>query len=284
MLKERTSETSTVGQPERTPKMHSSHRVRLLGSALRARGVHLRRLAAAGAMLTCFAVILNVGPFAKAPKMDGLPGNAVPQAARAITEQPVGSALIPRPEIGVSTQPDRSQAVMKAAEATEPIRPWIEPSSISVVEVTTSASQPITPKVGDGEIEAKPPRQDIGAADPPAPPHEDRTNPDLMKKATIVGVWAPNAGTCSARDFRERVLPAVINTDGAWAGETFCIFKNKNQTERGWRVVAECSNPRERWTANVQLTVNGDRLTWTSKRGTQTYTRCATDVLIAEAR
>ena len=264
--------------------MHSSGRVKLLGSALRARGVHLRRLATTGAMLTCIAVILNVGPFAKAPKMDGLPGNVVRQAARTSTEQPVGSALIPRPEIDVSTPPYRLQAVMKATDASEPIRPWMEPSSISAVEVAPSASQPVTPKDEDGEIQAKPQPQDVGAADPASQHHGDRANPELMKRATIVGVWAPNGGTCSARDFRERVLPAVINTDGAWAGETFCVFKNKNQTEKGWRVVAECSNPRERWTANVQLTVNGDRLTWTSKRGTQAYTRCATDVLIAEVR
>ena len=104
-----------------------------------------------------------------------------------------------------------------------------------------------------------------------------------MKKATIVGVWAPDAGTCSARNFRERVLPAVINTDGAWAGETFCLFKNKTQTETGWKVVAECSNPRERWTANVRLTVDGNRLTWTSKRGTQVI-RDARTCWMAEAR
>jgi hypothetical protein len=27
------------------------------------------------------------------------------------------------------------------------------------------------------------------------------------------------------------VLPAVISTDGAWAGETVCTFSNKKQTE-----------------------------------------------------
>src|SRR5262249_32043906 len=32
---------------------------------------HLHKVAAAGAMLTCIAVVLNVGPFAKPPKIDG---------------------------------------------------------------------------------------------------------------------------------------------------------------------------------------------------------------------
>jgi uncharacterized membrane protein len=79
-------------------------------------------------------------------------------------------------------------------------------------------------------------------------------------------------------------LPAVINMDGASAGETFCVFNNQKQIGSSWKVVANCSNAREQWTANVRLTVKGNRLTWSSKRGTQVYTRCATDVVMAEAR
>lgn len=117
-----------------------------------------------------------------------------------------------------------------------------------------------------------------------SPRQPDDAESDPTKNATIVGVWAPNPGTCSARDFREGALPAIISADGAWAGETFCMFSNKKQTETGWRVVAKCSNPKERWTANVRLTVKDNRLTWTSRRGTQAYTRCAPDVLMATAR
>jgi len=234
-------------------------------------------------MLTCVAVILNVGPFA-VPKMDGLLGHAAGDVARAFTEQPVGMALNSGPEFDASNQPDHPQSVVKTTDASEPIGPGMDLASIPVVRVAPVASQPVTLKAGDGEALAKPPQRDLGAVDPATQPHGDQANPDLLKKATVVGVWAPDPGTCSARNFRERVLPAVINTDGASAGETFCLFKNKTQTETGWRVVAECSNPRERWTANVRLTVDGNRLTWTSKRGTQAYTRCATDVLMAEAR
>jgi len=80
------------------------------------------------------------------------------------------------------------------------------------------------------------------------------------------------------------VLPAVISPDGAWAGDTFCVFRKKQQTESGWRVLAECSSPRERWTSNVRLSVSENRLVWTSQRGTETYARCAPDVLMAQAR
>jgi hypothetical protein len=62
------------------------------------------------------------------------------------------------------------------------------------------------------------------------------------------------------------------------------MFTNKKQMETGWTVVAKCSNPRERWTSKLRLTVNDNRLTWTSKRGTQAYTRCAPDVLLAQAK
>jgi hypothetical protein len=236
-------------------------------------------------MLTCVAVILNVGPFAKAPKMDGSLGHVVREATWAFTEQPVVSAAISQPERDVSTQPDRPQSIVQTTDAPETISHGSATISHGMehgMELASMAFQPVTLKIGDGEAPAKPPQQD-GMIDPTTQPHADQANPDLAKKATIVGVWAPDASTCSARNIRERVLPAVINTDGAWAGETLCLFKNKTQTETGWKVVAECANPRERWTANVRLTVDGNRLTWASKRGTQVYTRC-TDLLLAEAR
>jgi hypothetical protein len=108
--------------------------------------------------------------------------------------------------------------------------------------------------------------------------------PAAQSHATIEGVWAPDKSTCSIRSFREGLLATIINMDGAWAGDTFCIFQNRQQTETGWRVVAHCSKPDEHWTTQVSLNVKGDRLTWTSKRGTQAYTRCAPDFLMAEAR
>jgi hypothetical protein len=214
----------------------------LSGFALRGRDVHVRGLAttgAIGAMLTCVGIVLNVGPFA-APKMAGVPGYAVRDIARAFTEQlMLGSTSIPQPEFDVNTH----QSVVKTTDTSESIGRWMELASIPVGAVAPLAPQPVTLKAGDGEVLAKPPQQDLSALDPATQPHGDQANPDLVKKATIVGVWAPDTGTCSARNVRERVLPAVINTDGAWAGETFCLFKNKTQTETGWRVVAECSNP-----------------------------------------
>ena len=99
----------------------------------------------------------------------------------------------------------------------------------------------------------------------------------------IVGIWSPDANACLAQNFRDGLLPTIISANGAWAGETFCTFKNQKQTETGWKVSASCSSGHERWTTIVRLTIKGDRLIWASKRGTQAYTRCAPDFRIAEA-
>ena len=254
--------------------MHSLGIARLLRNAGRPRGAHLHGLAAAGAMLTCVAAVLNVGPFAKAPKFIASPSNVDQKVDRAIPQQPVVSASVHEPEFKARTQPDYRKVAKDSS---------IELASISVAEVAVS-SLPVGLKGEDAELQVKPPQDAPQAIDPATQPHDDRPNPELMKRATAVGVWAPNGATCSAGNFREGILPAVINNDGAWAGETACVFTNRKQTEKGWKVVAKCSDQRERWTANVTLTVNGNRLTWASKRGTQVYTRCATDVLMADAR
>jgi uncharacterized membrane protein/peptidoglycan hydrolase-like protein with peptidoglycan-binding domain len=99
----------------------------------------------------------------------------------------------------------------------------------------------------------------------------------------FVGVWGVDAGACSARLNRNGFLPAVIESEGAWAGETFCAFRNKKRTARGWEVVANCANAQDRWTANVRLTIVGEQLIWTSERGSQSYLRCQPGLGVARA-
>jgi hypothetical protein len=267
--------------------MNSWETVKLFGSTVLPRTIHLHGLAAAGAMLTCIAVALNVGPFAKAPKINLTVENARSEAARLALEPDVTSS-IPEGGLEIRMPIDGLQSAMGVANTPESIiRPQqslSESSSPAVVELASSTSRPTSPKSRSGDMDEKFPPDASGSVDLASLRHPDDANSDLVKNATIVGVWAPNAGTCSARDFREGALPAVISTDGAWAGETFCMFSNKKPTETGWNVVAKCSSPKERWTANVRLTVKDNRLTWTSRRGTQAYTRCAPDVLMAAAR
>jgi hypothetical protein len=203
-------------------------------------------------MLTCIAIVLNLVPSAKTSQMS-LPAPAGGQAAPAVAERSNESTFVAPSEIAAPA-PQLVQPAAAAEDVVAPIRTLAEPSLLSPAEAVPSLTAEFKP---------------------------DRVN---AEKPAIVGVWSPDAGTCSARDFRDGLLPTVINTEGAWAGETFCIFTKRTETEKGWRVVAKCSTPREQWTSQVRLTVNDNRLIWTSQRGTQAYSRCAPDVLMAQAR
>jgi len=101
-------------------------------------------------------------------------------------------------------------------------------------------------------------------------------------RAAYAGIWGPHISACSAQESSVRQLPAVINEDGVWAGETFCAFTKKEQSGNVWTISAKCSNGHRRWTTNVRLTVTRDRLTWTSKRGSQKYERCDRTVEFAD--
>jgi hypothetical protein len=98
----------------------------------------------------------------------------------------------------------------------------------------------------------------------------------------FAGLWAPTANACSPKSNSRELLPAVISHEGAWAGDVSCQFRRLKQAGDVAVVAASCSNGRQRWTANVRLAVERDRLIWSSQRGSQTYVRC--DPRIIEAR
>jgi hypothetical protein len=228
----------------------------------------VQRLAAAGAMLTCAAVVFNVGPFGNSPRVDRPQLSGSPTAS-AMTERPNEAGSLPQSGLDGRVPAHIWQAAEAREELPESVRSLIQPPPFSLAEA--AAAPPLSPP-RSGELD----RHDLAA--------QVRVDHAAAEAPTIVGVWAPDAGTCSARDFQQGVLPTVINAEGAWAGETFCLFTKRTETETGWSVVAKCATGRERWTSNVRLTVSDNRLTWTSKRGTQAYTRCRPDVLMAQAR
>jgi hypothetical protein len=69
-----------------------------------------------------------------------------------------------------------------------------------------------------------------------SPPEREPAGLVAAAHEMIIGIWAPDTSSCSVKGFREGSLPVVINTDGAWAGETFCVFKDQKQTKTEWRV------------------------------------------------
>ena len=242
-----------------------------LGKWIRAfsvRTVHLHAVTTTAAMVTCIAIVLNLGPFARNPKIDSF----VP------SREAVGSAL------QQPNQPPKSR-VEPEDVSSEPIRASIQPPSILPVAVTlATATLGDRPKDETKDLGGKETPQTPGLADTAGQPRANDDTPGSIKSEMIVGIWSPEAGACSVRDFRRGVQLTVISTDGAWAGDTFCMFRRKQQIEAGWRIVADCSNPRESWTSNVRLTVKNNRLMWTSQRGAQLYARCTPDLEMAQAR
>jgi hypothetical protein len=105
---------------------------------------------------------------------------------------------------------------------------------------------------------------------------------EVRASTSFVGQWAPNMQACTSQPSRSGLVPAKINEQGAWAGETTCRFQRKKQIGNAWAMVAACSDQRSRWTANVRLEIRGDRLTWSSQRGSQTYVRCRQGLLYAQ--
>jgi hypothetical protein len=233
------------GLPEQVSDLWSA--AKPMVSTFCLRGAHRRRLVVTAALLTVGVVAMNLGS----------------------TERPDGSAALATPQVGEGMPRQQSQPI-EPAGVSDPIALLIgrlsdaaaEPPVANPEPAEPPVSRPVRPDEIEGEIRMTP------------PPHDLR----MPNRPVIAGVWVPEPGSCSGRNSRERILPAVISTHGARAGDTSCVFKNQKQTERDWRMLASCSNPHENWTTNVRLIVRGDRLIWTSKRGIQTYTRCRPDV------
>jgi hypothetical protein len=102
---------------------------------------------------------------------------------------------------------------------------------------------------------------------PPAPMPAER--------AEYVGTWGPTGAACGVRSRRRGFLPATITPEGARAGRTICSFHDGRRSGNAWVVAADCSDRGRRWSSQVRLLVDGDRLTWTSDKGASSYVRCA---------
>lgn len=108
-----------------------------------------------------------------------------------------------------------------------------------------------------------------------APPEPPRPAAPVLERAAYVGVWGPNAVACGQRQRRRGFLPATITEEGAKAGRTVCRFRNNRRDGSAWTMAADCSERGRRWTSQVRLVVDQDRLTWSSPKGLANYIRCS---------
>jgi len=207
----------------------------------------LSELGAAVAIMICFAVVLGVGEISHI----GKPDTARAHAAIVVSSAPVVSA-------SMAALPPVSERLADA----EPAGPQL------AIQTENASVQP----------------EPAASGEPRGGPFVPATAAEAGAATMPLGVWAPDGSSCSLREFRLGLLPTIINADGAWAGETFCTFSNQKPIDNGWRVVATCSNGTQHWTNEVRLNLKNERLVWSSRRGTQIYTRCSPDFLIAGAR
>lgn len=98
----------------------------------------------------------------------------------------------------------------------------------------------------------------------------------------ISGTWGPRPAACTRRSAAKTGwLPMVISERQARSGDTVCAFRNRMRESYGWRVSANCSAPKRRWTSKVRLAVAGSKLIWASERGKEAYTRCERPIVMS---
>ncbi|CAA2099298.1 hypothetical protein MBUL_00076 [Methylobacterium bullatum] len=193
-----------------------------------------------GALLGYSTVLLTDDPPAR-PEIDTIqtafnePG---PFEDRAVgSRSPRGSA--PWSDVGVGSGPSGRGAAVAA-----PAQPGLRPVALRQ----------------DPEVA---PRTDVvTAASPPIEP------------AAYVGLWGPNESACGRGARRRGYIAARITESGARAGNTVCTFRDGRRIGANWSVSASCSDGGRRWSSQVRLLVDGNRLTWSSAKGDASYVRC----------
>ncbi|ACL55701.1 hypothetical protein [Methylobacterium nodulans] len=208
-------------------------------------------------------------PPAEEPVLSKPYRSSVPQFRRRQSDpwrEPPGRDAATRDAAAARDAPARDAASRDAAAEPAAAQP---PRAIAAPAAEAPAPEPRRPV----RVIPVPPAQPAAAA-PPAP-RPDEDEPEEAPTVTYVGIWGPTAAACSGRRARRLgYLPAVIRDDAARAGKTSCTFRDTKRTGNSWTMAATCRNARQRWTSHVRLSVDGDRLTWSSERGAAVYVRC----------
>lgn len=166
------------------------------------------------------------------------------------------SESVPRRSYQDSDQVDSRAAQNIFGVMPEPLRALV--NNIPSPGPTSSAviPEPTTTKAVPATEAADPPRVDTLAS----PAVAVSRTPDL-ERADFVGLWGPTQAACQAPSRRHGYIQAKISLGGAKAGRTVCNFRESRRSGNAWVMAAECSDRGRRWSSQVRLTVEGDRLT-----------------------
>jgi hypothetical protein len=112
----------------------------------------------------------------------------------------------------------------------------------------------------------------------------EKERSEKAKPESYVGMWAVDGNACPRRMNRGGDLLTFIDERGAWAGEGSCNFKKRRKTGgTEWSVSAICTDGHSRWQSDIRLVVSGDKMNWSSPRGSQKYIRCTEKMDVARA-
>ena len=172
---------------------------------------------------------------------------------RAASAEPASEGADPAPH---RQEPGRIVPAARAASADD-----APPGLVGTANAASEASPAVVPAV-------------LSSASPSSSPFLSPAAKPQGERPDYVGTWGPHALACGAHSRRRGYIPATITEDGAKAGRTLCRFRNGRRDGIAWTVAADCSERGRRWTSQVRLLVDGDRLTWTSGKGPAFYVRC----------
>jgi hypothetical protein len=178
-----------------------------------------------------------------------------PEAASAEDAAP-SAVSIDLPEPAPPLAPEIIMAMLQP-----PAQPSSETGPAPAPEATTDAAPAGPPSSGALEVTVTAPKP--------------TARPKSPAPAPFAGVWAESAATCSPATREEGALLAYINGRRGRAGDTICTFRRLQRTGRAtWQIAAACADPQTTWNSDVQLSLKGRQLTWSSQKGSVTYVRC----------
>jgi hypothetical protein len=93
-------------------------------------------------------------------------------------------------------------------------------------------------------------------------------------QVAYVGAWARSRADCFSEAGAPPLAISAQRAESFGGVEGTCEFAQVQRDGAGWRTRARCSARGRSWTSNVQLTVTGSTLSWSSERGRATYHRC----------
>ena len=180
------------------------------------------------------------------------PATVLPNMAEGRRERPQPSSGTTESDEGLETE--GREALTASLHSPERDTRSAEP------DTATSSVAPLRRELGSGSTE----ETLDGAAE---------AKPDNRPRGPY-GSWAASSKACTSRMQRRGHIIAYIYPRGARAGDTSCTFEKTEHRPRELYVAASCADGKTTWKSNVRLSMAGERLIWTSEKGSTTYVRC----------